>query len=180
MSPNNAQLRELVLIALRRGRSQFLDACPYPALVPRAVNIGDLQRSQSDREGDTMQYIPTVSEEVSMFESPTVLLLRRNAQLGEGQVIRLGRTVDSDLVLPDHSVSKEHASFHRVGFRHWELEDTFSKNGTWIEDMRLIPGVPVKVESKEELRFGRIHLRFFSPEDLYWEILETAPRPPKG
>ena len=62
MSPNNARLRELVLVALRKGRSEFLDACPYPALIPRAVNIGDLQRSHSDNEGDTMQYTPTVSD----------------------------------------------------------------------------------------------------------------------
>lgn len=172
MLKNTLNLPELVHIAVRQGRDAFFAASPYPVLLPRAVTIGDLEHG--DEAGETMQHTPAVADDVSMFETPRVLVLRKRSDLREGQAVAIGRTPDTDLVLSDHSVSKHHAAFHRVGGTHWELEDTGSKNGTWIDDLRLIPGVPVRIESKEELRFGRIHLRFFAPEDFYERILELA------
>lgn len=165
MLKSTLNLPQLIHIAVHEGRDRFLSASPYPVLVPRAVTIGDLERA--DEAGGTMQHIPTVEEEITMVETPRVLVVRKRSGLTEGEAIRLGRTPDTDLVLSDHSVSKQHAIFRRVGGAHWELSDTSSKNGTWIEDLRLIPGVPVRIESKEALRFGRIHLRFLAPEDFY-------------
>ena len=124
-----------------------------------------------------MQHVPTVADDISLFETPRVLVLRKRSDLKEGQEIGLGRTADTDLVLSDHSVSKQHAIFRRVRGTHWELEDTHSKNGTWIEELQLIPGVPVRIESKEELRFGRIHLRFFLPEDFYTMVVAASSAP---
>jgi hypothetical protein len=169
---NTLNLPELIFVAVKSGRDAFLAASPYPVLVPRAVTIGDLYHGE--RSEDTMHHIPTLDDEVSMFETPRVLVLRKRSALGMSPIITLGRTPDTDLVLSDHSVSKRHAAFHRVDSKHWELEDTGSKNGTWIEDLRLIPGVPVKIESKEELRFGRIHLRFFAPGDFYAMVMASA------
>jgi len=173
MSRNTLNLSELIRLAATGGRDAFLGEALYPVLIPRAVQIGDLQRGEAP--SDTMHHIPTVDDEVSMFEAPRVLLLRRTSALGTSPEITLGRTPDTDLVLSDHSVSKLHAAFHRSDAKSWKLEDKGSKNGTWIEDLRLIPGVPVTIESKEELRFGRIHLRFLAPEDLYDVLVASAP-----
>ena len=172
---NPLNLAELCGIALHQGREALLAEVPYPVLVPRAVRIGDLQRGEA--ASDTMHYIPTVEDELSLFDSPRVLFLRRTAALGAGEEISLGRTADTDLVLSDHSVSKLHALFHRGKDKRWKLEDKGSKNGSWIEDLRLIPGVPVEINSKEELRFGRIHLRFLAPEDFYEMIIEAKTEP---
>jgi pSer/pThr/pTyr-binding forkhead associated (FHA) protein len=175
MLKNTLDLSELIYIAVHDGRDAFLGASPYPVLLPRAVTIGDLE--YGDKTDDTMQHIPSVADDVSMFETPRVLVVRKRSGLSKGQAVAIGRTPDTDLVLSDHSVSKHHAAFHRVSGAHWKLEDTGSKNGTWIDDLRLIPGVPVQIESKEELRFGRIHLRFFAPEDFYEQIIEIARKP---
>jgi pSer/pThr/pTyr-binding forkhead associated (FHA) protein len=175
MLKNTLNLPELIYIAVHEGRDAFLAASPYPVLIPRAVTIGDLEHG--DKTDDTMQHIPAVADDVSMFETPRVLVLRKRSGLRGGQAVAIGRTPETDLVLSDHSVSKHHAAFHRVSGAHWELEDTGSKNGTWIDDLRLIPGVPVQIESKEELRFGRIHLRFFAPEDFYEQVVEIARKP---
>jgi pSer/pThr/pTyr-binding forkhead associated (FHA) protein len=172
MSSRNAlNLAELYALALNHGRDAFLAEVPYPVLVPRAVRIGNIERGQTADE--TMHYIPTVEDELSLFDSPRVLFLRRTAALGDGEEISIGRTADTDLVLSDHSVSKLHAIFHRNKDKSWKIEDKASKNGSWIEDLRLIPGVPVEIKSKEELRFGRIHLRFLAPEDFYEVIIEA-------
>ncbi len=175
MLKNTLNLPQLVYIAATEGRDAFLAASPYPVLIPRAVTIGDLLKD--DKAGETMQHIPAVEDDITMFETPRVLVLRKRSDLRGGQSIGLGRTPATDLVLSDHSISKQHAVFHRVGGTHWELEDTSSKNGTWIDDLRLIPGVPVRIESKEELRFGRIHLRFFTPEDFFAMVVAASPAP---
>jgi len=172
MRKNTLNLLELVHIATKEGRDAFLSASPYPVLLPRAVSIGELLRD--DKDGETMQHIPAIEDDITMFEMPPVLVLRKRSDLREGQAIGIGRTPDTDLVLSDHSVSKQHATFHRVRGTHWELQDNGSKNGTWIEDLRLIPGVPVRIHSKEELRFGRIHLRFFTPEDFFAMVVTAS------
>ena len=158
-------LGKLAAIAVRDGKDAFLAETPYPVLVPRAVGRGDLK--DATEAGSPLYHVPTVAGDISMYERPRVLILRRRRELGKGPIITLGRTLDTDLSLSDHSVSKQHAAFHRVAGEHWELEDLGSKNGTWIDGMRLIPGVPVKVESTQELRFGRVYMFFYSPEDFY-------------
>jgi hypothetical protein len=175
MLKNTLNLPELVFIATKDGRDAFLSASPYPVLIPQAVTIGDLL--EDDDDGGTMHHIPGAEDDITIFETPRVLVLRKRSDLRESQSIGLGRTPDTDLVVSDHSVSKQHAIFHRVGGTHWELEDTGSKNGTWIDDLRLIPGVPVRIESKEELRFGRIHLRFLTPEDFFTMLVDAFAAP---
>lgn len=172
MSDQRLNITRLAKIAFQEGRDAFLASSPYPVLVPRAVQRGSLVDAL---EADsTLYHLPTVKDDISMYEAPRVLIVRRRSDLGKGQVIHLGRTTETDLSLTDHSVSKLHAAFHRVAGAHWKIEDLGSKNGTWIEDMRLIPGVPVEVESKQELRFGRVHLRFLAPEDLYTMLMEAS------
>jgi hypothetical protein len=110
MSSRNAlNLAELYALALNHGRDAFLAEVPYPVLVPRAVRIGNIERGQTADE--TMHYIPTVEDELSLFDSPRVLFLRRTAALGDGEEISIGRTADTDLVLSDHSVSSSTHSF---------------------------------------------------------------------
>ena len=74
----------------------------------------------------------------------------------------------------EHSVSKRHAAFVPVPGKPWKVEDLGSKNGTWIEDLRLLPGVPVEIESAQQVRFGRVRMHFFLPGDLYTMLNETT------
>src|SRR5580700_7635988 len=67
--------------------------------------------------------------------------------LHESRVFTLGRGVECDVVIHDHSVSRRHA---RVSFdAGWRVEDLGSRNGTVVDGRKLAPGerVPVRVGS---------------------------------
>jgi pSer/pThr/pTyr-binding forkhead associated (FHA) protein len=54
----------------------------------------------------------------------------------EGSMISIGRTGDNDLALPEHGVSRRHASIRRVS-QGWLLADLGSTNGTYVDGRRI-------------------------------------------
>jgi adenylate cyclase len=70
--------------------------------------------------------------------------------------VTIGRMADNDVVLPDHTVSRNHAEFLR-GPKGWTLKDLGSRNGTQV-DGEFIQEGPVKPGCS--LIFGRFEARF--------------------
>ncbi len=72
------------------------------------------------------------------------------------EVTTIGRGPGNSIILPDSSISVEHA---RIGRRlgQWWLEDRNSRNGTFLNE---IPASePVVLTDGDEIRIGRIRLR---------------------
>jgi pSer/pThr/pTyr-binding forkhead associated (FHA) protein len=72
-------------------------------------------------------------------------------------VVRIGRSPESDILLPDTGVSREHARIFQVG-QDYFVEDLGSTNGTWVDgerirQHRLKPGALVRV-GPYEFRFA--------------------------
>ncbi|HME91437.1 MAG TPA: FHA domain-containing protein [Myxococcaceae bacterium] len=81
--------------------------------------------------------------------------------------ITVGRTGNNDVVLEDNSVSRFHAYFQKdlkTGL--WTLMDAESKNGSWIDALRLTSGKSALVSDGCHLRFGEVELLFLLPESL--------------
>lgn len=96
-------------------------------------------------------------------------------------VMRIGRGAQSDLVLPDDSVSTTHA---RLDFEDgaWRLTDLGSTNGTFVESVRLAPEVPTPLVYGSSVRFGGVRLQFRPVEEADPETARaeyTEPPPPK-
>ena len=72
----------------------------------------------------------------------------------------------ADTEIKNKDVSQIHASIRWNG-REWLLTD-FSRNGTWIDGVRLIPG------DKTRLKEGNI-IRFSSLEDFGWQLIDDKP-----
>ncbi len=66
-------------------------------------------------------------------------------------VTSIGRTAGNDIIVPDGTVSRQHA---RIIFMNgqWVIEDLQSANGSWIDDTRVTRLIPL--ESGDQLRFG--------------------------
>jgi len=82
--------------------------------------------------------------------------------------ITVGRTGNNDVVLEDNSVSRFHGYFQKdpkSGL--WTLMDAESKNGTWIDALRLTSGKSALVSDSCHLRFGEVQLLFLLPESLF-------------
>ncbi len=72
----------------------------------------------------------------------------------------VGRQSYCDLVLNNHTVSREHAKFFRKNFR-WFVEDLQSRNGVWINGKR-IDYEPVRIVNGDSIRIGDVMLVFQS------------------
>jgi serine phosphatase RsbU (regulator of sigma subunit)/pSer/pThr/pTyr-binding forkhead associated (FHA) protein len=86
----------------------------------------------------------------------------------ENESTVIGRVSDSDLVVKDRFLSRQHARLHREGNQFW-IEDLSSANGTWVNDRR--------VENRTEVRPGDEIRLSTSYITLLSDGLET-PTPP--
>jgi len=75
---------------------------------------------------------------------------------GDQTVLRIGRSPDCDLTLPDPTVSWLHAELRRTGDG-WEVGDAGSKNGTRVNGWRVGSGLVVR--PGDCVTFGRTALR---------------------
>ena len=94
---------------------------------------------------------------------------KRPDQPDRDDLIRLGRRPDSDVVIPDVSISAVHA-FFQEGPENYTLVDNDSMNGTYV-NMKEVPvqgqGEPMVVKSLSRLRFGSVVMTFMLAPDFY-------------
>jgi pSer/pThr/pTyr-binding forkhead associated (FHA) protein len=76
----------------------------------------------------------------------------------DGQVIRIGRGSACELRLDHASVREAHAIVREQG-QHWMITDERSRNGTWVNGVRLSPGVGRAVRDGDLLRVGAVWLQ---------------------
>ncbi len=75
----------------------------------------------------------------------------------ESPRIVIGRAADSDLVLPDPSVSLRHATLRQRG-QDYIVVDEGSTNGTFVGPVRLAPSTSRLIRSGDLIRVGRVWL----------------------
>jgi pSer/pThr/pTyr-binding forkhead associated (FHA) protein len=78
----------------------------------------------------------------------------------------LGRHPACDVRLEDARVSGEHASLHWRGDT-WELRDLGSKNGTFLEGRRLVPGERVALQAGQSFLLG--------PSGTGFQLVDAGP-----
>ena len=92
-------------------------------------------------------------------------------------VVRIGRSEQNEIVLPDDSVSHTHA---KLEFENgaWRLTDLNSINGTSVEGTRLAPEIPTPLRYGSTVRFGGIPLLFSAIESADPEAARASYTPP--
>jgi DNA-binding response OmpR family regulator len=98
----------------------------------------------------------TVTEQTPFLTDPT----GREHPLA-GEMITIGRAVESDIVITSRRVSREHARVRRAG-RHAMLEDLGSTNGTFLNDERVL--APVALHEGDRIQIGDVTLVFHDPD----------------
>ena len=81
--------------------------------------------------------------------------------------VTLGRVETNDLVIDDVSISRFHAYFQadsKSGL--WSVVDAESKNGSWLNAVKLKKNAKTPVASGDQLKFGEIKLIFLDPAGL--------------
>jgi DNA-binding response OmpR family regulator len=78
-----------------------------------------------------------------------------------GEVVMIGRAIESDIVITSKRVSREHAQVRREGWRA-VLEDLDSTNGTYLNDERLLS--PTELRDRDRVAIGDVVLIFHDPD----------------
>jgi pSer/pThr/pTyr-binding forkhead associated (FHA) protein/NADPH-dependent 2,4-dienoyl-CoA reductase/sulfur reductase-like enzyme len=86
------------------------------------------------------------------------LILRAVAAAGGSFTISqsptiIGRHPNSQIVLNDETVGRQHAIFRKEGAK-WLVEDLGSSNGTWINNKRIEANRPYPLQAADRLRLG--------------------------
>ena len=80
-------------------------------------------------------------------------VLATEALPGRGRVV-IGRAADCDVRIDDGSISRDHAVLYLDP--PLRIEDHQSANGTWVDDRRLDPSVPVEIRVDQAIRLGTV------------------------
>lgn len=92
---------------------------------------------------------------------PTKLVVTQGRQTGLEvpleAVINLGRAADSSINLDDDYASTRHAQLVQVDAETWTVNDLQSTNGTFVNGVRVVTPVPIKMG--DVVRIGRTQMR---------------------
>lgn len=72
----------------------------------------------------------------------------------------IGRSKQNDLAIDDISVSKIHATLVLNRENQFQVADTGSTNGTFINDQRISYGKAVTISGDDRIKFGNVEVRF--------------------
>jgi hypothetical protein len=84
--------------------------------------------------------------------------------------VRLGRAEDCELCLNDATLSQQHILLMRDEQGHWTVRDAQSRNGTWLDGVKMAAGKPAALHSGAQIRAGEVLLTFYSPAGLFSRI----------
>ena len=86
------------------------------------------------------------------FLEVTTPLPERTLPLDDGNPWRIGRSEQCEVFLQDELISRNHAVIQRMGDGHYYLIDMGSRNGTFVNDMRV--SVPLALKNGDIISIG--------------------------
>ncbi|MEU1406166.1 FHA domain-containing protein [Streptomyces sp. NPDC005728] len=93
-------------------------------------------------------------------------------QFAIGNVMRIGRALENELVVSDLQVSRHHAEFHSVPGGRFEIRDLGSHNGTYVNGQPIAKGGSVQLGPNDIVGVG--HSTFRIVGDRLEEFVDTG------
>ncbi|MCI0342909.1 MAG: FHA domain-containing protein [Planctomycetales bacterium] len=171
--PPRATLREYAESAGRLDRRKFAATHPLPVLVALGGS-GALLEAFGYETVVPGQTPGGASAGCRVQPEATVWVVRKRLPALPDR-ISIGRTPNTDIVIPDAGISKLHA-YLTWGAKPRELtvEDANSRNGTFVNEKRLAPLEPSRIRDGEILQLGRnVRAVLLFPEAL-WRVARAA------
>lgn len=123
-------------------------------------------------------------------KSPTTLLVRSptppggpGESLALGLVSRrgrsqvtVGRSTENDLTINDATLSGTHLLLMQDAIG-WTVRDAGSRNGSWLNDARLSPGIPHRLVEGASIRAAQVMFTFHTPEGLFGRLRRSTSWP---
>lgn len=118
-------------------------------------------------------------ENVSPTDRPLAIFITGDPDEGGERLpvattaVHIGQGPQNEVVLDDDTVSTRHA-FLEYAAGGWRLTDLESKNGTYVDGVRLTAGVPTPLPPAADVAFGAYRLRFVADSDVDPDAAPTA------
>jgi DNA-binding response OmpR family regulator len=85
-----------------------------------------------------------------------------------GDMIKIGRAVENEIVVSSKRISREHACVRREGWR-VILEDLGSTNGTFLNEQRI--HAPMQLRDGDHIKVGDVEFVFHDPDVTYQDTV---------
>jgi serine/threonine protein kinase len=142
-----------------------------PTLPPSVGRVvaQTLNKSPADRFRSAGEFAAALYRSLSGEELELVDRLGLEFRLRRGTTT-VGRDPDNVLVANDAQVSRHHAEIQFDGAS-WNLLDLQSTNGTFVNEQRIWPGQPRRLQPGDVVRFG---------PNITFQVMACPTRPPAG
>ena len=153
---------------------EFCAAISKPLLVSRVLHDGQLEKTKGTT-GTLRFNVKKIREE---FNNPdenknassipsAIFILKKNPDaITPAHSISIGRVIPNDLIIPDYTVSRRHATVI-THHREYYIYDHDSTNGTLVAESPVSKSKPLLLEIGDTITIGRLGFVFLSPERVY-------------
>lgn len=159
---------------------QFCSMLNHPMLVSRKLYEGQMQQVGDSR--NTMIFsVAAIREKIANeenlndtisqigdenYNSAIFALTKSPDSNNSPNVFTIGRVIPNDIVIPDFTISKLHASIRLIEEKYF-CTDLNSTNGTLVAEQILKANEPQVLEPCDFITFGRLGFVFMPPEKIY-------------
>ncbi len=91
--------------------------------------------------------------------------VRKGEGAQRGAAVMVGQTADNDILLPEYTVSSQHASFS-FDAAGMSITDLGSLNGTKVDGVLLEPLQPIRIKDQQQITIGRICFDFLGADNF--------------
>ena len=159
---------------------QFISMVSHPMLVSRKLYDGEMQRV-GDSTNTMVFNVQEIRDKIAKnenledtisqmndenFNSSIFSLTKAPDSNKSPNVFSIGRVIPNDIVIPDFTISKLHASIRLIEEKYF-ITDLNSTNGTLVAGKILQANEPQVLKSCDFITFGRLGFVFMPPEKLY-------------
>ena len=178
----NGRVRNKSLIELINTvpAHEFSSIVTQPMLVSRKLYEGQMQPVGDSRNTmvfnvqairDQIAKNENMEDTISQFSdenfNSAIFSLTKSADSNTSpNVFSIGRVIPNDIVIPDFTISKLHATIRIIEEKYY-LFDINSTNGTLVAGKLLQENEPQVLKSCDFITFGRLGFVFMPPEKLY-------------
>ena len=156
----------------------FFRQYDHPFLI---FDTAKTQGQESERAFETLcisadQLVNDMQKPLVTTESAQVFrLVNKGANSFQGS-LKIGRAINCDFVIPNGAISKLHGYFTKdMKTQTYFLKDADSKNGTYVNNIRMLPGQEKMLKDGDKISFGRqIGFLFFTPQGFYGLLQQVS------
>jgi hypothetical protein len=167
-------LHEMAAEYKLRGKARFFDQYPASSVLIGLGILGLVEETQNSKDNQTLRFN---AEERSDYIRSTALanrvwfVVKKPENRTELRIV-VGRTAESDVTIPELTISTEHCAFEASPFG-LRLTDLGSTNGTVVDGQRLAKGETASLRSGSKIILGRFEFEYLRHKDFVQRLQHT-------